>query len=287
VSLSVHRNPTEAISSGKRIMDHGEKTRMRSEILDEVGQLLREQLAADEWGRILVEVVRQGGEPVVAGIDVEDIVGDEARVDAAFADEAAGPLLPVLAKATEALCALEEVDLDDVRGGTFLRRRAGGFVWLPGLVRLPSATLEGEWEALKAALDAQNAALNSRFALGAHDRYDVDLEKQTLVFSAGGQPRVLARATLIATFSQSSRVWAWGGYNKSLSATVREASAALADGVAERDIWEVTTPLFPTDEATAWVLAALVSDRCGGEGVYRTPTANGLVFLLLRDVREA
>jgi hypothetical protein len=268
-------------------MDDAEKVRMRSEILDEVGQLLREQLAADEWGRILVEVVRDGGEPVVAGIDVEDIVGDEARVDAVFADEAARPLLPLLAKATEALCALEEVDLDDVRGGTFLRRRTGGFVWLPGLVRLPSASLEEEWDALKARLEAQNAALNTRFTLGSHDRYDVDLENESLVFSTGGRPSVRARGTLIATFSQSSRVWAWGGYNKNLPASVREAAAALADAIPERDIWEVSTPLFPTDQATAWVLAALVCDRCGGEGVYGTPTADGLVFLLLRDVRGA
>jgi hypothetical protein len=281
----VRHDPAKAISSGEPTMDDAEKARMRSEILDEVGQVLRDQLAADEWGRVLVEVVIDRGEPVVAGIDVEDIVGDEARIDAAFADEAARPLLPLLAKATEALCALEGLELDDVRGGTFLRRRAGGFGWLPGLVRLPSATLEQEWDALKAKLDAKNAALNQRFALDDHERYDVDLEGQTLVFSRGGGPRVVAHAVLIATFSLPSRAWAWGGYNKNLPASVREASAALADAVPERDIWEVSTPLFPTDEATAWILAALVCDRLGGEGVYCTPTENGRAFLLLRDVR--
>ena len=268
-------------------MDDAEKSRMRSEILDEVGALLREQLAADEWGRVLVEVVRDGAEPIVAGIDVEDIVGDEARVDAVFGDESARALLPVLAKATEALCELVDVELEDVRGGTFLRRRAGGFAWLPGLVHLPSASLEAEWDALSAKLEAKNAALEARFALESHDRYDVDLEKQTLVFSKAGQPRVVARAVLIATFSDASRAWAWGGYNKNLPASVREASAALADAVPERDIWEVSTPLFPTDAATAWVLAALVCDRAGAEGMYRTPTEGGRAYLLLRDVREA
>ena len=252
-------------------MDDAEKSRMRSEILADVGQLLREQLAADEWGRVLVEVVRDGDEAIVAGIDVEDIVGDEARVDAVFGDESARALLPVLAKAIEALCELEEVELEDVRGGTFLRQRAGGFAWLPGLVHLPSGALEAEWDALSAKLEAKNAALEARFGLGDHDRYDVDLEKQTLVFAKGGQPRVVARAVLIATFSDASRAWAWGGYNKNLPASVREASAAL----------------FPTDAATAWVLGALVCDRAGGEGVYRTPTDGGRAYLLLREVREA
>jgi hypothetical protein len=268
-------------------MDDAEKARMRREILDEVGELLHERLAAGEWGRVLVEVARDGAEPTVAGIDVEDIVGDEARVDAVFGDEATRSLLPVLAKATEALCELAEVDLDDVRGGTFVRQRAGGFAWLPGLVHMPSGPLDAEWDALLAKLEARNAALEERFGLGKQERYDVDLEKETIVFSSGGRSIVLARAVLIATFAQASRVWAWGGYNKNLPQSVQVASAALADAIPDRGIREVSTPLFATDEGTAWVLAALVCDRCGGEGVYRTPTAGGHAYLLLRDVRAA
>jgi hypothetical protein len=268
-------------------MDNAEKTRMRSEILDEVGQLLHEQAAAEEWGRVLVEVVRDGETPVVAGIDVEEIVGDEARVDAVFGSEAMRAALPVLAKATEALCALEGVELEEVRGGTFLRQRDGRFVWLPGLVRVPSAALEAEWDAFGERLAAKNAALEERFALAKHDRTDVDLSNESIVFSRGGKPGVVARATLIATFSRASRSWAWGGYNKNVPPPVRAASAALADSVPERDLWEVSTPVFASDEGTAWVLAALVCDRCGGDSVFCSPTSNGLglVFVLLRDVR--
>src|SRR6516165_10606596 len=99
-------------------MQDEEKQRLRRELLDDVGIVLRGELAADAWGRVLVEVVRgEDGEPVVAGIDVEDIVGAEAAVDAAFEAEHVRPLLPVLAKATEALCSLEGVALEDVRGG--------------------------------------------------------------------------------------------------------------------------------------------------------------------------
>ncbi|HEY8039979.1 MAG TPA: hypothetical protein VIF15_09310 [Polyangiaceae bacterium] len=259
---------------------------MRREILDEVGGLLREQLAADEWGRVLVEVVRApDGEPVVAGIDVEDIVGDEAGVDAAFADETARPLLPVLAKATEALCGLEEVELDDVRGGTFLRLVEGGFAWLPGLVHMPSAALEQEWDELAARIQAKNRALEEGFGLGGHDRYDVDLAGETIVFSSGGQPRVTARATLVGTYALAARTWAWGGQNHQLPESVRRASAALVDHILDRSMWELSMPVFALDEGTAWVLCALVCDRTQGDGVYRTPTERGHAFLLLRDVR--
>ncbi len=248
--------------------------------------MFREHMAADAWGRVLVEVTLQGTEPVVAGIEVEDIEGDEAPVDRAFAPAAVGPFLPVLAKATEALCALEGVELDAVGGGTFLRSREGTYVWLPGLLHVPSPRLDAEWDDLTAELDARNHDLHERFALGDHDRYDVDLEGETIVFSSGGRPRVTARATLIATLSNESRTWAWGGYNKNLPESVRRASAALVDAIAERDMWELSTPVFPADDGTAWALAALVCERCGGAGVYRTPNERGRIFLLLRDVRE-
>ena len=211
----------------------------------------------------------------MAGIDVEDIVGDEARVDAAFAEDAARAVLPVLAKATEALCGLEGVELEDVRGGTFIRQRASGFAWLPGLVRVPSPAFKAERDASPAALKAKHAAVEQQFGLAAQDRYDVDLAGRSIVFSRGGEPRVLARATLIATFSRVARSWAWGGYNKNLPEPARAASAALADEIPDRDMWEVSTPVFPADEGTAWVLAALVCDRCDGETVHASPIEEG------------
>jgi hypothetical protein len=50
-------------------------------------------------------------------------------------------------------------------------------------------------------------------------------------------------------------------------------------------MWELSTPVFATDESTAWALAALVCDGLGGDGVFCGPEDDGLVFLLLRDVR--
>src|ERR1019366_6677668 len=125
-------------------MDEAEVRAMRREILDDVGAILREELAAGEWGRVLVEVVRgPDGAPVVSGIDVDELFGDEARVDETFGGEGVRGVLPVLAKAVEALCALDELDLDDVRGGTFVRMPDERFGWLPSLVRAPRQRSNG------------------------------------------------------------------------------------------------------------------------------------------------
>ena len=264
--------------------------RMRKEILDEVGALLRDQLAADEWGRVLVEVARPAGagELVVAGIDVEDIGGDEAKVDAAFGTEsAARPLLPVLAKATEALCGLAGVAPEDVQGGTFLHLATGGFEWVPGLVHAPSAGFGGARDAVVAGLHRKRSALEARFTLSACERCYVDVERESIAFSSAGKVRAVARATLLGTYSPPSRTWAWGGYSENVPDRARAAAAALVDEILERDIWELSTPCFQVDEATAWALAAFVCDRACAEGVYCSRKDDGLVFLLLRDVREA
>jgi hypothetical protein len=270
-------------------MHNVDARRAREEILDEVGALLRDQLAAEEWGRILIEVVRPagGGDLVVAGIDVEDIGGDEARVDSAFGTEsAARPILPVLAKATEALCALEGVAPEDVQGGTFLHLATGGFEWVPGLVHAPSAPFGGAWDAVVEGLDRKRRALEARFALGASERCDVDVEKESIAFSSAGRLRAVARATLLGTYSGPSRTWAWGGYNESVPEHARAAAAALVDEILERGTWELSTPCFQIDERGAWALAAFVCDRARGDGVHCLRKEDGLVFWLLRDVRE-
>ncbi len=257
---------------------------MRREILDDVGSMLREELAAKEWGRLLVEVVRgPGGAPVVAGIDVEELIGDEARVDAIFGGPSARALLPVLAKAVEALCALDDVELDEVRGGTFVRLADDRFGWLPALVHAPSARLDRERDDLVRKLRAQNDRFFERFGRPEGEHLGVDLGAERVAWTCPPAEPLQARATLLGTFAPAARTWGWGSSNPHAPEGVRRASAALIDAVADRDLWELSTPVFATDEPTAWAIAAFVCDRMGGDAVLCAPDGEGLVFMLLRD----
>jgi hypothetical protein len=263
-------------------MDATESERLRRDILGELSPLLRDELVADAWGRALVKVARApDGEPVVAGIDVEEIVGDEARVDAAFGGGAARALLPTLAKATEALCALEGVELDDVCGGTFVRLEEG-FAWLPGLVRAPSPRFCHERDLLVARMREKNEALRARFAA---DRVELDVERLTMQWLTHARAIGGARATPLGTFARAPRTWAWAWSNPSLTEPGRRECAILTDSLDERDLWEITTPTFATDESTAWAIAALLCDRTGADGVQRIVRDEGALFVLLRDVR--
>jgi hypothetical protein len=265
-------------------MEDSDVARLRREILDDVGGLLVDHFAAQEWGRLLVEVVRiPSGEPAVANIDVEEIVGDEARVDAVFASPEVRSLLPALAKAAEALCSLDGLKLDDVEGGTFVRRREGNFVWLAGLVHTPSARFDHERDDLVARLQAKNAELVECFQSVTDPTGAIDLARGTITFSVPGRAPETARAALIGTFAPATRTWGWGGSNPHLPEVVRHTSSQLTDAIAERDMWEIATPTFATDESTAWALAALVCDRAGGRGVYCGSEEGGSVFVLVRD----
>jgi hypothetical protein len=265
-------------------MDASEARQVRREILDDVGALLDEHLAGGEWGRLLVEVVRgPDGEPAVAGIDVEEIVGDEARVDAAFGSQGVRTILPVLAKAAEALCGLDDVELENVGGGTFVRRPGGGFAWLPALVRTPSAPFDRERDELVAKLRRRNDRLGLPFEAPVHGKLEVDLARGVVVLDGAGGKRLRARATLLGTFAPASRTWGWGSSNPHLPEGVRRASSALIDGILDRSMWELSTPVFANDEASCWALAALVCDRTGGEAVCCGQEPDGSVFLLLRE----
>ncbi len=219
-------------------------------------------------------------------MDVEELFGDETRVDAAFGGDRARAVLPVLAKAVEALCALDELDLEDVRGGTFVRMPGERFGWLPALVRAPSARLDGERDDLVAKLRAKNDAFHERFGRPPDDRLGVDLTREKIAWSVAAKAPLDARATLIGTFAPRARTWGWGGTNPHAPELVRRASAQLVDSIGDRDLWELSTPVFATDELTAWAVAALVCDRMKGDAVVCVPDREGLVFLLLRDVSE-
>ena len=165
-------------------MDNAETARMREEILRELEPLLYENLAAAEWGRALVRVQRApvGDRVRVVGIDIEDLVGDEGKVDAALAGRDARALLPLLADATVALAATCGVEVDDIEGGTILRRPGGGFAWLPGLVHAPSAGFERLRDAATERVLGKQDALARR---GVADRFEVDLERGSISFVTG------------------------------------------------------------------------------------------------------
>ncbi len=274
-------------------MSPEERAQMRREILADVGAMLLSTFAAGEYGRCLVELGRRGkDDPLeVAGLDVEEIIGDEVKVESSCNAPEAHGALPVLAKATEALCGLEDVEVEDVGGGTFIRRLDQAFAFLPGLVHTPSTKFDERRDALVAALNEKSELLRARHEGYAEGRFEVDLAPKGASHGVirflgdSGTVRALADATMIGTYSIKTRAWTWGGGNPTLPDAVRARAAALIDGILERDMWEVTRPSYAIDEASAWALSALVVELRKADGVFRAPIKGGTAFILLENMR--
>jgi hypothetical protein len=266
-------------------MDDLDTPRMRAEILEELAPLFDGELASAEWGRALVTMIRRddGLTFRVASIDVEDLFGDEARVDQALGGERMRRILPVIGQAVTALAATFDVDLADVEGGTFLRQPDGSMAFLPGLVHAPSRAFESQREgALRRLGDRQEALAR---ASGAGARFSLDLEAGLVRFAAP-DGRVVAEvsASLLGSFSFRTRTWVWAFANPSLPEVQKSASRAVCDRFPARDAWEISTPQFASDEATVRDLMAIVCDAEDAAGILRLPQDGGFVYLLLRDV---
>ena len=267
-------------------MDRAARDEARTGILEELRGLFRAAYAWDTWGRLLVHVdVSEDGRPIVVDVAVEDIVGDEDRLAAAFEGPDVRGSLPVVARAVEALTALEELDLPTMGGGTFVRTSEEGLAFLPGLIRSPSAAFDRARDGVVARIDAKNAALASRFGIG-RDAGLSAIEDGTVRVLRDDRVVATARAVLLGTFSRPARSFVWAPANPTLGAEERKACSQLLDGMRERSAWEISTFGFATDEPTAWALSAWICDETGADGVTAIEDPAGLVFVLLRDVRE-
>ena len=252
-------------------------------LLDALAPLLHEQLAASEWGRLLVMLAPGDDGWRVRDLQIEDVEGDEALIEAALRSTGLGPLFGVLASACEALCGLEGVELAELEGGTFLRRPDGALNFLPGLVRTPSdGFLVLCDERFETAMEQQRTMSELQ---GVGDRYELDLgDGEMTFFDPQGQPTARAQVTLLGSFSDRSRTWAWAWSNASLPEPMQRRARDLCDRFARRDLWELTTAQFATDLVTAWALTAVFVVEHGAAGLYRVPQPPHHVFVLLDRV---
>ncbi|MFO0659834.1 MAG: hypothetical protein U0165_08395 [Polyangiaceae bacterium] len=260
-----------------------ERARLGEEILSEIGGVLFEHFAASEWGRILVGVQHKGdGELAVASIDVDELVGDERKVDAALGGTAIRAWLPALASAVDALTSLEEADIELLEGGTFVRVGTGGMAFLPGLVRAPSASFDRLRSEALEWMQHQNRTMLEKGVQPATVQLDLERSVAFVDDSKGGEREV--PVVLLGSFSRAPRTWAWAFSNPSVPSSTASRCRAVVDRVTPRDMWEISTPQFATDEATCSALVAVVAKSIEAAGVLRFGHPDGLIYVIVERV---
>lgn len=129
-----------------------------------------------------------------------------------------------------------------------------------------------------------NEQLKQDFKLEIWKRWDYDLEASTLTFSNDDIPRVIATIQAAGTTSSKSGTWMWGWANGTLPSCVTDQLFRIKQFGEGENISQLAKDKFPADEELAWQLAAVATRILGGKGVYRCPSGNGLLFLVVMDI---
>lgn len=129
-----------------------------------------------------------------------------------------------------------------------------------------------------------NELCKDEFQISAWPRWDYDLDRGTLTFSANGVPKVSASIQVIGTNSVSGGTWMWGWANESLPPNVTSEVVKVREfGLAE-NIPELTKAELPDDEYVGWAMTAVAAKLLGAKGAYRSPGDNGFVYVVYSSI---
>ncbi|WP_245589263.1 DUF6882 domain-containing protein [Chitinimonas koreensis] len=136
-------------------------------------------------------------------------------------------------------------------------------------------------------LQEKQNGLNERFQLDRYPRWDYDQPTAQLVFSGADIPDLIFDIEFAGTLSTAGNTWKWAWANFSLLPAVRSRIAAVREHGEAHDYPYLTVPLWTADEEDGWYMAGIAAEILGGHGVYRAPTGNGYVFMVMMGVRHA
>ena len=156
--------------------------------------------------------------------------------------------------------------------------------------RLRGASLES-WQGFVATcrseLRAKQATLGERFDLWQHKRWDWNQDRAEIVFSNDGVPAVVADLAFVGSLSSRSNTWMWSWANQSLAPAIVGDMALVRDHGDALDRPHLTVPIWPAEASDGWAMAAVAAHVLQADGAYRTPTDDGYLHMVLRNVRAA
>jgi hypothetical protein len=125
------------------------------------------------------------------------------------------------------------------------------------------------------------------FQLDSFSRFDWDQWRGELLFSTGGDPKVLARIQVAGTHSTKSNAWQWAWSNSNLLEPVRRASLKAKQFGEERSIIRLIQPRWAAKDSDCWEMTGVVTKLNDAKGAFRCPGPEGFTYLVITDIRAA
>jgi hypothetical protein len=134
-------------------------------------------------------------------------------------------------------------------------------------------------------LQAKNEAHKSAWGLGTLDRWDLNQDAETLVFTGDDGSTVTTQAQIIGSFNTSDNSWLWAWDNPSIDDKLKADARQVQAYGQQHGIDKLTSRKWTGSEEDAWAMAALVVKLAGAEGAYRGPVGNTYVFIAFRNIQ--
>ncbi len=135
-------------------------------------------------------------------------------------------------------------------------------------------------------LEAKNHALSDQYGLGSYGRWDVDQTTGVLTFSNKGVAAIVCDVDFLGSFSSVTNTWLWGWANESILEPLTKNVLRVRE-YGEREGWDdLVTRKIECSEDEAWSFAAAALRILDGLGVYRGPTGNGCVMMMIKTIQK-
>jgi hypothetical protein len=138
-----------------------------------------------------------------------------------------------------------------------------------------------------AEVDQKNTELAEEYGFGSFERWDIDQEIGSLIFSDNEEVKLTCKIVMLGSFSESSQSWMWGWANPSLLDHLTIETEKVKQHGETNSIPDLTTPKTEATESEAWALSSYACRILGGRGLYKGPTGNGCVIMMITELNRS
>ena len=137
-------------------------------------------------------------------------------------------------------------------------------------------------------LENQQQKLVNEFNLGQYERFDVDYQSAKLIYSSGGEPKVIADIQFAGSLATKSDSWLWSWANESTPIHLKQELFRVKEFGEVHKIFPLTrSGTSDIGDTFCYSVTAIAARLLNAKGIYRSPSSIGYVYLILLDVEWA
>ena len=135
-------------------------------------------------------------------------------------------------------------------------------------------------------VEEKNQALAKEYGLGSFEQWDINQEVGELVFSSRGVPKLLCEVVILGSYSNVSETWLWGWANQSLLENLTKDTFKVKEYGQKLGVSDLIDSKTVVTETEAWALGSYACRILDGKGLYKGPTGNGFILMMLTSLSK-